>query len=187
MDPTTFRVTELPPRRSIESFKTALLEMQEEGLIKGFREHHTEREMSFTVHMTAAQAQAVEDKGGPIAFFKLAQTMSTTNMHLFGADGHIRRFGSAEDILSAHVPVRLALYRRRRERLLSNLDHDIGRAQRRRAFLAALVRGDLALMGRPKAAVMNDIHRLGLADGPAATATVRVPSRAHARPADRGC
>ena len=167
VDATTFRITELPPRRSIESFKTTLLEMQASGLIQSFREQHSERDMEFLVSVTPEQAQVVADRGGPLAFFRLTASLSTANMHLFAADGHIHRFESPEEILLAHAPLRLRLYERRRERTLATLDRDLDRTARRRAFVRALVSGQLPFLGRPKASIVEDMGRLGLADPPA--------------------
>ena len=163
VNPTTFRVTELPPRRSIESFKATLLEMQADKLIEGFREQHSERDMEFLIQVTPAQAQTIADRGGPLAFFRLSSSLSLGNMHLFSADGEIHRFETAEEILLAHAPLRLRMYERRRERMLAALDRDLDRTARRRAFMRALVSGDLALFGRPKASIIEDMARLGLA------------------------
>jgi len=164
VDATTFRVTELPPRRSIESFKAALLDMQAAGQIKSFREQHTERDMEFIIKLTPDQMEAVQTQGGPVGFFKLSSPMSLNNMHLFDADGRIQRYETPEDIVRAHVPIRLRLYEARHRYMLQQLDRDLARITKRQAFVAALVSGQLALMARPRADVVADMLRLGLAD-----------------------
>ena len=49
---------------------------------------------------------------------KLTTTVSTTNMHLFDENRRLRKYSSVEEILQAYVPVRLNLYKKRKEALL---------------------------------------------------------------------
>jgi hypothetical protein len=159
VDAHTARITELPPRRSIDACKATLQAMQAEGTIRGFRERHTEREMEFEV---TSPTPLPADPDALTAWFRLSAPLSLSNMHLFDAGGHIQRYATAEEILLAHAPVRLRLYERRHARLVAVLEKDLDRARRRRAFLRAVVAGELPLLGQPRAAVVAAMARLSI-------------------------
>ena len=71
--------------------------------------------------------------------------LGTTNMHLFDADGRIRRYSSAVQIVKEFVPVRLAGYEARKAAQLAGLRAEIRVLDNRVRFLDAVIAGDILL------------------------------------------
>ena len=81
-------------------------------------------------------------------------------MHLFNASGAIQRFSSAQSIISAYFPVRLALYHKRRAHLLSSLSSQLQLLTHRARFIR-LVQADPALLAAPRRTVEAALTKLG--------------------------
>ncbi|CAI5534429.1 unnamed protein product [Closterium sp. Naga37s-1] len=56
---------------------------------------------------------------------KLTTTMNTGNMHLFDADGRMKKYDSPEDIVEDFYGIRLGYYEQRKEHQLVQLRHDL--------------------------------------------------------------
>jgi len=131
-----------------------------EALIEDFVEHHTDSTVRFEVTMTPAQMRNAE-RVGLHKFFKLEGTVTTTNMWLFDAAGRIRRYGSPEEILLEHFPLRLRLCERRRQAQLSAAEDALRRLDNRARFVTAVVAGRIVVSGRPRAAIEADLDAAG--------------------------
>ena len=142
------RVTELPVRKWTETYKEWLAEQLQLGVVKDFRENHSEVDVDFTVHLASngletllktgggrgakGKKGAAKKKGGRptkdekkatiISALRLESTINLTNMHLFSPEGKIKRYESALDVIEEWVPLRLEMYARRRELQLERLE-----------------------------------------------------------------
>ena len=114
------RVTELPVLKWTETYKEWLAEQLQLGVVKDFRENHSEVDVDFTVHLasggldtllkTGGGRGAKAKKGGAktggrptkeqkkatiVSALRLESTINLTNMHLFSPEGKIKRYASA--------------------------------------------------------------------------------------------
>ena len=166
----SIRVTELPVRRWTETYKEWLSEQLQLGVVKDFRENHSEVDVDFTVHLTpagldtllktgagrskkakgAAGKTAKKKSGRPtkeekrvnvIKALRLESTISCTNMHLFNAEGKIRKYDSALDLIEEWVPLRLNLYAKRREVQLEALEERAQHRESKAQFIRDVVAG----------------------------------------------
>jgi len=160
---TTFRVRELPIGRWTESYKAFLHELTEAGVLKGFREYHTDENICFELVMTRANAQRLEERGeGLWRHLRLESTISCTNMHLFDARGRIRKYETPLSILEDFMIERERLYQKRLERECQELERKFASAQKRLAFVELVVSGKLELFGRSLNQVQRDMISLGI-------------------------
>lgn len=112
IDDQTLEITELPLGLWTGDYKEFL-----EGLIKpekkeevpfitDYKEYHTDVSVHFVITMPAENLKAALDSGIEKKF-KLANRISTTNMHAFDAEGKITKYESPEAVINAFFPVRL--------------------------------------------------------------------------------
>ena len=102
----TVEVSELPVGTWTEQFKARLSKMVADGELRGFAEHHSEREVRFELQLSAAQLQKLRAAGAESAL-RLSSRMSTTNMHMFGASGAVVKFRDTAHVMEEYFPVRL--------------------------------------------------------------------------------
>ena len=143
----TISVQDLPAGTATAAFVEDLEKMVTRGTIQDFVNRSTDVQVDIVVRGY---------RGGDAARdLKLTRTISTRNMHLI-ADGTVRLFESTEDILNEFCERRLALYARRRERLLEDADADIGE---KRVYLEWVRRavGDLDILRRPLDQVREEL------------------------------
>lgn len=89
---------------------------------------------------------------------KLVSNLSTTNMHLFNANGAIEKFGSAEDILTYYFPIRLEFYERRRTHMIKDIDEEIAETKPKIRYIRDVVDGHIIFIGKRKADVESQLQ-----------------------------
>jgi DNA gyrase/topoisomerase IV subunit B len=158
--PTTVRVTELPLWTWTDDFKAALEALVErEADLRGFTNASFDATVDFTIQFASPEAADAWSK--PTAASASATTdlccsrletelklvspkgLGTTNMHLFDADGRIRKFATADEIVDHFVPVRLKGYAARKAAVLDALERDETVLANRVRFLALVTTGEL--------------------------------------------
>ena len=117
-------ITELPVRVWTQDFKDKIVEIikaeKTPAWIKDYDDYNTHKDVRFVIrmedkHMKSALAEGLEER------FKLAKTMSTTNLVAFDAEGRITKYAGVEDIMKEFYAIRIKFYEKRkvRARLLS--------------------------------------------------------------------
>ncbi|MCO5602032.1 hypothetical protein L7F22_056159 [Adiantum nelumboides] len=162
VDETTIQITELPIRKWTQDYKEFLEGMMnpadkvKEPFIKDYKEHSTDTEVKFEVHLSEENmAEAIAE--GLCRKFKLNTTISTSNMHLFDAEGHIQKFNSPEQILEAFFTVRLELYVRRKEVQLQNLQRELLEVENKVRFVLGVVKGEIIVSNRKRAELLQEL------------------------------
>ena len=92
---------------------------------------------------------------------KLEASISTSNMHLFNAQGQIVKYESPLAVLQEYFPMRLSLYETRREALLARLDREWRRMDNKVRFILSVVNGSLVVSNRKKAELLQELARQG--------------------------
>lgn len=154
------RVLELPLGVWTDDFKEALDAFAEaqpdvRGVANASFDTQVDFRITFASDAAAARWMAPPDEpaAGSLyptrleAALKLAGTrgLGTTNMHLFDAEGRIRRYEAVGDVVRAFVPARLAGYAARKAHAIAALERELDVLRNRAAFISAVVGGELAL------------------------------------------
>uniref|UniRef100_A0A915KC24 DNA topoisomerase (ATP-hydrolyzing) n=1 Tax=Romanomermis culicivorax TaxID=13658 RepID=A0A915KC24_ROMCU len=134
-------ITELPIGTWTNSYKESVLEpmvtggeKSKEQKIQSYKEYQTDTTVRFLVYVTKNQMDALEAEGLYKAF-KLQSVVATSNMILFDACGCLKRYDTAGDIIRDFYPVRLAMYEKRKEYMLSFLKADVCRLTNMARFI----------------------------------------------------
>lgn len=166
IDDTTLEITELPIRKWTQDYKEFLETLvkpenkNEQPFITDYKEYHTDTTVHFVVTLPADKMQEALAVGLDKKF-KLTTTVSTSNMHLFNADGLITKYASAEEILSDFYGMRLELYEKRKAYLLASMEQDMLRLDNKVRFILAVVSGNLIINNRKKADIEAELESQG--------------------------
>ena len=145
--PTTLRITELPIHKGTTAYRTKVLEEHlREGRITGFKEHHSDLHVDFSVETTAEHMATFEQGvGGLEKHFGLVGSCSVNNMVLFDQRGKLRRYNSAAHILTEWYKLRLPYYETRKDWMVGKLDAELRRISNKLRFILAVLSDELKI------------------------------------------
>ncbi|GAA6023335.1 hypothetical protein JCM10207_005750, partial [Rhodosporidiobolus poonsookiae] len=163
IDDSTVEVTELPIRTWTQNYKE-MLESWVAGSekqpiwVKDYKEYHTDTTVHFVVTLTDKGKEAIE-KDGLEKVFKIASKVNTSNMVCFDATGKIKKYATAEDIVSDFYDVRLDYYHRRKKHLVADLELVHDRLSNQARFIQMIINKELVLSNRKRAVIVADLRK----------------------------
>jgi DNA topoisomerase-2 len=147
----TVTVTELPPGRWIQDYKEYLDEMCEKKVITGYRNNSTTNDVLFEVE----GYQGTD----PEKDLKLNKSIRTSNMHLFHPVSGIKKYSSAEQILTDFVEIRVKYYALRKKHMIESLTQKALVLSNKAKFVRQVVDGDLIIFKRKKTSLEDELMR----------------------------
>jgi len=171
VDENTIEVTELPVRTWTQGYKQFLEAMlpgapdsKEAGLVKDFKENHTDRHVSFTITFAdGVYASMMAAPGGVMRKLKLESTISTNNMMLFNTAGQITKYTGAAEIIHEYFGPRLELYGSRKSAMVAKLESEHSKLSNQVRFILAVISQELVVSNRPKTALLDELQAMGYA------------------------
>ena len=169
-------ITELPIGVWTQNYKEFLETLIEKSpaLVKGFTEHHTDTCVSFSIRLGEGAIESAEAILDPqltpstsiateafLKLFKLSSSISLTNMVAFDASGHLKRYGTALEILEDWYFVRLDGYNRRKEHLTHLLSNEWKRLDTKMQFISEVLEGKLIIARRSKMDLTEELAQRG--------------------------
>ncbi|MQM00366.1 hypothetical protein Taro_033099 [Colocasia esculenta] len=139
VDNTTLKITELPVRRWTQDYKEFLESMMtgndkiKEPFIKDYRQYSDDRTVHFDVTLSEENMNIARQEG-LLKKFKLTSTISTSNMHLFDANGAA---------------------------WLGMLGADLLRLDNKVRFILAVVQGEIEIKNRKRADLFIELQHKG--------------------------
>jgi len=132
-------ITELPIGKWTQDYKAsvldALLTASKTGIsIKGYQEFHTNDQVHFVVSMTKELLEKAK-KQGLHKVFRLESSIHSNNMYLFDKNYNLKLYSDVEEILDEYFETRLALYEKRKEILIGNLQKVLNRLENQIRFV----------------------------------------------------
>ncbi|XP_061355675.1 DNA topoisomerase 2-like [Gastrolobium bilobum] len=171
MDEQTFRITELPIRKWTQDYKQFLESLTDgtpnakDPLIEDFRQNGDDATVDIEVRLKLEKLAMVRQEG-LLKKFKLTSTISTSNMHLFDAEGKIKKYENPEQILEEFFPLRLDYYERRKKHLLDNLERLLLVLDNKVRFILGVVNGEIIVSNRRKADLLTELQQKGFTPMP---------------------
>ncbi|RQM18731.1 hypothetical protein DD237_000945 [Peronospora effusa] len=158
IDDSTLVISELPVKLWTQTYKQFLEGLLDAGTIKDFKENHTDVKVLFTITLEPkVLSDITKAPGGIVKKFKLESSLSTTNMHLFDRDGHIKKFESPKEILEEFYSVRLEYYDRRKKSMLQKLQDQIQLLSNKARFVLSVVEDKLIVNNRKKQDLLEEL------------------------------
>eukprot|EP00658_Telonema_sp_P-2_P010291 TRINITY_DN13877_c0_g1_i3.p1 TRINITY_DN13877_c0_g1~~TRINITY_DN13877_c0_g1_i3.p1 ORF type:complete len:606 (+),score=201.50 TRINITY_DN13877_c0_g1_i3:245-2062(+) len=164
LNDTTVEITELPVKKWTQDYKE-FLEASIEGegkkntFIKEFQEYHTDTKAHFVVTMSPEQLSAAQSEGLHKKF-KLTSSISTSNMHLFDGEGHIRKYDTPEEILRDFYDLRIDMYHNRKAHMVNRMRKEWSKLDSRARFIRMVVDGELIISKKKKADLLVELAQL---------------------------
>jgi DNA topoisomerase-2 len=154
---TIIRIRELPLFEWTSDYKAFLETLIANGDIFEFKEYHTENSVDFVIYFTdEAQLEAAE-QFGLYKKFKLVTSLSTTNMVLYDAQGNLKRYSNANEILLDFFDVRYDYYGRRKTFMLNKLQQDLVRLSNKVRFILAVCADELNIRNVKRAVLVETL------------------------------
>lgn len=120
-------------------------------IIKDFVSMSTEVTVDFTVTFPKGKLEELEASvdangiNGLEKILKLSTTVSTTNMHMFNADGKLHKYADVEEIIADFYSLRLSLYGKRKAALLVDMEKKLVRLSNRAKYIQYVLSGKVDL------------------------------------------
>jgi DNA topoisomerase-2 len=157
-DECTLVVSELPVKTWTQTYKQFLEGLLEADTIKDFKENHTDVKVLFTITLEPKKLSDIQKApGGIVKKFKLESSLSTSNMHLFDASGHIKKYESPREIMEEFYTLRLEYYDRRKRAMLQKLQDQIKLLSNKARFVLSVVEGKLIVNNRKKQELLEEL------------------------------
>ena len=122
-------VTELPPGVWIQDFKEHLDALLEKGTIQKFENHSTETTPDFRIWGAAFEIEDAPKELG------MTKTIHTSNMHLIGPNGAVKKYTSPEEILVDYLEVRVGMYKKRKAWQLKQIETEVNWLSEKSRFI----------------------------------------------------
>ncbi|CAK9047877.1 DNA topoisomerase 2-alpha (DNA topoisomerase II [Durusdinium trenchii] len=161
-------ITELPVKRWTQDYREFLEEHLPKGekkkdgnkLLEDYQEYHSEKNVHFELSLSA-EGSAQADKENLEKAFKLRSSISLNNMMLFNADGKIKKYESALDILREFADVRLSIYETRKAYLLGRLTRECEVLSAKARFVKMVIEGRIIIRKRKIVDLAQDLRKNG--------------------------
>jgi len=126
--------------------------------IKDFKEYHTTTRVHFVVFSPdfATMSDAAIEKA-----MKLTSSVATSNMHLFDADGCIKKYPTPEDVLKDFFITRLKTYQKRKDFIVDQIGKDLKVLDNKMRFIKEVIEKTLVVANRKKQDLFNELRKKG--------------------------
>lgn len=153
-------VTELPVGRWTQDYKKYLEELETNGDIFEFTEHHAENKVEFrlTGDMDALQKKS-KGKGGLMKFLKLKGSIATSNLVMFDHECKIYKYKQAEDIMKAWYDLRQELYVKRKAWQLRKLLKELRTLESKVRFIKMVLDDEIQIKRVKRRAIVTQLKQ----------------------------
>ena len=164
-DEDSITITELPVGTWTYNYKEFLEKMLEDTVIPakgkddkkkpvkkdnpflGYKDNNTDTKVHFELKFEPGYLDSVKDMD---KLLHLSKKYSITNMHLYGPEGHIKRYDTVQDIMNDYYKVRLQLYVDRKKHQLDILEYMLKIISNKVRFIMMVVEKKLDISNKKK-------------------------------------
>ncbi|ADM11320.1 DNA topoisomerase II [Encephalitozoon intestinalis ATCC 50506] len=140
-------ISELPVGTWTLNYKEFLESLVQAGVVKDFKEYHTEKTVSFSVKLSKS-----------ISNLKLSTTITINNMVCFDENLGIKKYSTPQEILKEFYDVRLRYYSIRKENMLKVMKEELVKLENKVRFIKEVSTGELVISRRRKGEVIFDLE-----------------------------
>jgi DNA topoisomerase-2 len=164
IDDNTLEITELPIRVWTQTYKEFLEknlvsdEKSENALVQSYKEYHTDTLVHFVIKCNKLKdmSDAEVEKA-----FKLVRTFTKSNMHVFDAEGRIKKFDTPEAIVEEFFHLRLKFYQKRKDWLAEQLTQEHKKLKNQVRFIQMVINKELIVSNRKKDELIEEMFQKG--------------------------
>jgi DNA topoisomerase-2 len=151
------RITELPIGTWTEDYKEMLDAMTQSTMdrsgvkvapiIKDYEDLYTKTTVSFEITLHSGQLDTLTHQQ-ILSMFKLTNTISTNNMHLFDAEDKLKKYTSVCEIIDEFYAKRLELYVDRKRYVMGKYADHLRILTNKERYITSILSGELDLRGK---------------------------------------
>jgi DNA topoisomerase II len=154
-------ITELPIGVWTSNYKEFLEKMLEESNDKkikksipliNYSDNNTDKKVNFVLEFKDDYLKNI-DNDELEKTFKLISKVSLNNMHLYGPEGHIKKYDNVNDIILDYYKVRLNLYEKRKKYQLDLLKHELELINAKVKFILLIVNEEININNKNKSII----------------------------------
>jgi DNA topoisomerase-2 len=168
----TLSITELPVGEWTSNYKDFLEKNLEDAPKKpdpkkkvvkkenpfiGYKDNNTDEIVNFELTFEDGYLENTHDID---KLYHLSKKYSITNMHLYGPEGHIKKYDNVEDIIKDYYKVRLDLYQKRKDSILNILEHQLKLISYKVKFILMIVEKKLNINNMKKQDIETKLEEL---------------------------
>jgi DNA topoisomerase-2 len=178
IDDNKLTITELPVGEWTSNYKEFLEKMLEDIPLRGkpddkkakkapkkekenpfisYKDSNTDSKVNFELTFEDGYLDDVKDIDKQ---FHLYKKYSIANMHLYGPEGHIKRYDTVEEIMRDYFSVRLALYNDRKIHQLAILEHQLKLISFKVKFILMVVEKKLEVNNKKRTEIEEKLEKL---------------------------
>lgn len=161
----TIRITELPVGIWTTSYREFLESKTEkvktkEPLIQGYKCNYTDETIDFTVKINEDDLDKMISNDQIWSKLKLSKSITLSNMHLYTAEGQIKKYDNTDEILDDFYETRLSMYVKRKEYLINKLMRELDILKYKKMFIEYVLDGTIIIYRQKKVDIINRLVEL---------------------------
>ena len=148
---------DVPLRGKADDKKAKKPKKEKENPFISYKDNNTDTKVHFELTFDEDYLDTAKDIDKTFHLFK---KYSIANMHLYGPEGHIKRYDSVEDIMRDYYKVRLEMYQKRKTHQLAILEHQLKVISYKVKFILMVVEKKLEINNKKKLEIEEKLEKL---------------------------
>ena len=153
-------ISELPVGTWTTKYKEYLDKLEEDKVIKGFKDKNTDETVYIEVQMTDDNLFDLIEKKKLDATLKMTTKKHITNMHCFNKKNVIHKYDNIYDILKEFYDVRLEYYTKRKLHQIDELDKELNILDWKMKFIIGVIDGSIIVNNQTKDKIVDQLVKL---------------------------
>jgi DNA gyrase/topoisomerase IV subunit B len=154
------RITELPVGTWTTDYKGFLDGLETKGYIKNYIANNTEELIDIVIEMDEDKISTGLANNSIFNKLNLITKKSITNMHLYNADGKIKKYHNPIEILEDFYDIRILTYKKRKEYIINKLTKELNILNYKMKFIKDILDKHIVIERRKKQDIINRLVEL---------------------------
>jgi DNA topoisomerase-2 len=129
-------------------------------LVENYKCNYTDEIIDFTISMNPTILDKLISNGQIWTKFRLIKSLKQSNMHLYDAQGKIKKYDTVLHILVEYYDIRLKMYSKRKEYLINKLEKELNILKWKKIFIEQVLDGSIIIYKQKKDSIIDKLIEL---------------------------
>ena len=153
-------ISELPVGTWTTVYKEYLDKLEEDKIIKGYRDKNTDESVYFEIQFTDDNLFDLIEKKKLESVLKIVNKETITNMHSFNKRSVIKKYETIYDILREFYDVRLEYYKKRKQHQIDELNRELDVLEWKMKFIRGVIDNKIIVNNQTKEKIVEQLVKL---------------------------
>lgn len=153
-------ISELPVGTWTTVYKEYLDKLEEDKIIKGYRDKNTDESVYFEIQFTDDNLFDLIEKKKLESVLKIVNKETITNMHSFNKRSVIKKYETIYDILREFYDVRLEYYKKRKQHQIDELNKELDVLEWKMKFIRGVIDNKIIVNNQTKEKIVEQLVKL---------------------------